>query len=172
MKKAPPCRVRANTHYALRPRPEVILIGEVVHANNLFSQEKTMTIPDTHKDLIEGPIVVALSTVMPDGRPQTTPVWCNYDGTHILVNTARGRQKDKNLTARPMATILVIDPQNPYRYLEIRGQVAEVTEAGAVEHINQLGVLYTGKSFFKPGQKSPATRVIYKIKPVHVVASG
>lgn len=130
------------------------------------------TIPNSHQDLIDGPVVIALSTIMPDGQPQTTPVWCNYDGTHILINSARGRQKDKNMVARPRATILAVDPQNPLRYIEIRGQVAEITEAGAVDHINQLGELYTGKTFYSPGQTLDVTRAIYKIKPVHITTSG
>ncbi len=133
------------------------------------------TIPESHRDLLDGPVVVALATVMPDGQPQLSPVWCSFDGTYIWINTARGRQKDKNLSERPMATILAIDPNNPYRYLEVRGTVAESTEEGAVEHINQLARLYTGKSSYY-GEVQPAelakkeTRVIYKIRPKRVVA--
>ena len=111
---------------------------------------------------------------MPDGQPQLSPVWCSFDGTYIWINTARGRQKDKNLTERPMATILAVDPDNPYRYLEVRGTVAESTEEGAVDHINQLARLYTGQSSYYGGVQ-PAelaekeTRVIYKIRPKRVV---
>ena len=135
------------------------------------------TIPDSHKDLIEGPVVVALSTVMPDGQPQTTPVWCSYDGVYILVNSAPGRQKDKNMVARPMATVLAIDPKNPYRYLEIRGQVAEITAEGALDHINQLAQLYLNQPKYYGGvapaeMEGRETRAIYKIKPTHVITSG
>ena len=135
------------------------------------------TIPDSYKDLLEKPVVVTLATVMPDHQPQLSVVWCSYDGTHILVNTARGRQKDTNMTERPMVTILALDPENPYRYLEVRGTVAEVTEEGGVDHIDQLAQMYTGKSPYF-GQVAPAedkdkqTRVIYKIKPTKVVAFG
>jgi hypothetical protein len=72
------------------------------------------------------------------------------------------------MVARPMVTVLAIDPQNPLRYLEVRGNVIEITEDGAVDHINQLGQLYTGKAFYPPNQPPQETRVIYKIKPTHV----
>jgi PPOX class probable F420-dependent enzyme len=130
------------------------------------------TIPESHKDLLERPIVVGLITVMPDGQPQASPVWFNYDGSHVLVNTARGRQKDRNLTARPQVTLLFIDPENPYRYMEIRGKVDASTEEGALEHINSLCFRYTGNDDYygsmgaDPGTQ---TRVTYKIKPEHVV---
>lgn len=134
----------------------------------------TTVIPESHKDLIEGPVFVTLSTVMPDGQPQSSVVWCSYDGNHILVNTARGRLKEKNMRARLMATILAIDPQNPYRYLEVRGKVEEITEEGAIDHINQLAQLYANKPKFYGGvapaeREGRETRVICKIKPTRVV---
>ena len=134
-------------------------------------------IPDTHKDLLNGPVVVAFTTIMPDGMPQTTPVWCGWDGEHIVVNTARGRRKEKNVLANPKVNVLAIDPQNPYRWLEVRGTVAELTEDGAIDHINTLAKLYVGKDTYFGGV-APAeaaetqTRVIIKIKPERVVASG
>ncbi len=134
-------------------------------------------IPESHKDLIEGPVCVTLSTVLPDGQPQSSVVWCSYDDNHILVNTARGRMKEKNMRARPMATILAIDPQNPYRYLEMRGKVEEITEEGAIDHINQLAQLYINKPTYYGGaapaeQEGKETRVVCKIKPIRVVTFG
>jgi PPOX class probable F420-dependent enzyme len=133
-------------------------------------------IPNSHKDLLTNPVHATIATIMPDGQPQLSVVWCNYDGEHILVNTARGRQKDKNLGARPQATILLIDPQNPYRYLEVRGTV-EMTEEGAVEHISQLAKLYTGADSYYGGvtpadQAEKETRVICKITPTRVTTAG
>ncbi|MBN1201841.1 MAG: PPOX class F420-dependent oxidoreductase [Anaerolineae bacterium] len=131
----------------------------------------TTPIPASHTDLLEGPVTVALVTIMPDGQPQATPVWCSYDGTHILVNTARGRRKDRNMTADSRVTILAIDPTDPYRWLEVRGTVDEVTETGALDHINALSKLYTGRDDFyapMPDQRGKETRVIYKIKPERV----
>lgn len=132
-------------------------------------------IPESHRDLLEGPVVVALVTVMPNGQPQATPVWCMYDGTHILVNTARGRQKDQNMQHNPKVAVLAIDPQNPYRYLEVRGQVDEHTEVGGVDMINRLSELYTGQRDYyagMPEMRGKERRVTYKIRPTHVVASG
>jgi PPOX class probable F420-dependent enzyme len=132
-------------------------------------------IPDSVKDLLDRPIVVTLVTLMPDNTPQATPVWFSWDGEHVWVNTARGRAKDKNLSQRRKATILAVDPQNPYRYLEIRGEVVESTEEGAVDHINFLSGRYTGNSDYYKGdtaRMNSETRVIYKIKPVRVLPRG
>jgi PPOX class probable F420-dependent enzyme len=134
-------------------------------------------IPDTHVDLLNGPVIVALGTLMPDGQPQITVVWCNYDGTHVKVNTVRGRQKEKNMSERPMATVLAVDPDNPYRYLEVRGKVEEITEQGAIDHINELARLYAGEStFYGPlvsaDRKEKETRVICRIRPTHVTTLG
>ncbi|MDP6344334.1 MAG: PPOX class F420-dependent oxidoreductase [Alphaproteobacteria bacterium] len=137
----------------------------------------TKTIPDSHRDLIDGPVVVALSTVMPDGRPQCTPVWCSFDGNEVLINSARGRQKDKNMVARPGVAVLAIDPQNPYRYLEVRGDVTDVTEDGARDHINALAKTYVGKDEYyggvAPAEAGEAeVRVIYRITPTRVSVHG
>lgn len=132
----------------------------------------TTTIPEEARDLLDRPIVVALVTLMEDTQPQATPVWIDYDGTHVLVNTARGRAKDRNMEARPQVSILSIDPENPYRYLEVRGTVDEITEEGATEHISKLSKKYRGQDDYyanNPEQKNKETRVIYKIKPEHVV---
>ena len=130
-------------------------------------------IPETHLDLLEEAIVVAFVTLMPDGQPQATAVWCSYDGSHIWVNAAKGRQKDRNVRECPLVTVLAIDPKNPYRYLEVRGIVDEITEEGALEHINQLSQQYFGETDFyarNPGGRGKEVRVIYKIKPQHINA--
>lgn len=134
------------------------------------------TIPDSHADLLTSPVHVTLATVMPDGQPQLTVVWCTYDGTHVLVSTARGRQKEKNLRARPLATLLAIDPGDPYRYLEVRGSV-EITEEGGVDLINQLAMLYTNKPRFYGGvapadREAQEQRVVCKLLPQRVRVSG
>ncbi len=129
-------------------------------------------IPESHRDLIERPIVVTLCTIMADGSPQSSPVWFSADDTHIWINTAVGRQKDVNMRVRPMVSILSVDPDNPYRYLEIRGIVQEIAGEGGIDHINQLSDRYLGQPDFysdKSGQRGEE-RVIFKIKPVHVVA--
>jgi len=95
-------------------------------------------IPESHLDLIDGPYVVALSTLMPDGQPQTTPVWCNRAGNNIFINVMRGFRKERNMRQNPKVSLLVFDAKNPLRKVEIRGLVVEMTEEGAVEHNDEL----------------------------------
>jgi PPOX class probable F420-dependent enzyme len=132
-------------------------------------------IPESHRDLIDGTYNVALTTVMPDGQPQTTPVWCNREGEYVLINTMRGFRKEKNMRANPRVTLLAYDPQKPLRNVEIRGIVVEMSEEGALEHLNQLTGKYMGKPdarFF--GDSIPAelaavyTPVKVKIAPMRV----
>ncbi len=104
-----------------------------------------MEIPQSHLDLIEGAYYVALTTVMPDGQPQTTPVWCNRQGDYVLVNTMKSFRKAKNMRLNPNVTLLVFDLENPLRNIQIRGTVVEMTEAGAPEHLNELTQLYLGQ---------------------------
>lgn len=135
------------------------------------------TIPESHRDLIDGPIVVTFTTIMPDGRPQSTIVWCNSDDEYVLVNSAAGRRKDKNIRRDPRVTILSLDPNDVYRWLEIRGVVEEITEEGGVDHIDELARLYTNTpsyyGYVTPAEQAPKeTRVIYKIRPEKVLAFG
>lgn len=127
-----------------------------------------ITIPQSHIDLLEKPVTVALVTIMPDGAPQATPVWCDYVDGHIRINTARGRQKDRNLdSGRPVA-VLAIDPTNPYRWMEVRGIVADSTEEGAEEHINTLSHQYFRRDYnYVEGE----VRVMYRIRPTKVNVS-
>ncbi|MFZ4814821.1 MAG: PPOX class F420-dependent oxidoreductase [Phototrophicaceae bacterium] len=131
-------------------------------------------IPDNYKDLFEKPVLVTFVTMLPDGQPQATPVWCSYDGEYILINSALGRRKDKNIRANPKVTILAVDPADPYRYLEVRGEVTEIIEdqAQAVAHIDALALKYTGKTPYYGGFSRDAvqTRVIYKVKPTRINA--
>ena len=133
-------------------------------------------IPDEYRDLLDGPIHVSLATIMPDGQPQLSVVWCNTDGDTVLVNTAVNRQKDKNLRARPIATIMSVDPTNATRYIEVRGTVTHVA-GDAVAHINELAKLYTGMENYY-GDLAPAelaeteTRIMYRITPTRVLAFG
>ena len=96
------------------------------------------TIPEGYRDLLSKKSFAHIATIGRDGAPQVTPVWVDYDGTHVRFNTARGRVKDKNLQRNPRIAMSIQDPDNPYRYLQIRGRVVEVTEKGADEHIDAL----------------------------------
>lgn len=125
------------------------------------------TIPAEYLDLFEKKCFANLVTLMPDGRPQITPVWCEFDGTHVLINTAQGRQKDKNLQRDGRVALALIDPDNGYRYIEVRGRVAERVLSGADAHIDKLAKKYLGKDTY-PFRKPGEVRVTYKILPEHV----
>jgi PPOX class probable F420-dependent enzyme len=128
-----------------------------------------MKIPSEYRDLLSDGTraYLFLATLMPDGSPQVTPVWFNTDGEHILVNTAAGRVKDINMRARPSVAIVIQDPDDPYRYIQIRGRVAEITNSGADEHINVLSLKYDNEPWTPQPEQQ---RVIFKILPVHVDA--
>ena len=121
-------------------------------------------IPEKYLDLFDKKAFAHLATLMPDGTPQVTPVWCDYDGTYILFNSAKGRQKDKNIRRNPAVALSLQDPDNPYRYVEVRGRVAEITEEGADQHIDRLAKKYLGVDKY-PGRQPGEVRVTYKIKP-------
>lgn len=130
-------------------------------------------LPDSFKDLLEDGTraFVYLATLMSDGSPQVTPVWFNTDGTHILINSATGRAKDRNMRARPQVALVIADPKNPYRYIQIRGRVVEITRAGADAHIDTLAGKYTGTPIYgsrRPGEE----RITYKILPNQVSTMG
>jgi PPOX class probable F420-dependent enzyme len=134
-------------------------------------------IPESHRDLIDGPVLISVATIMPDGQPQLSVIWCNSDGEHVLINTTRGRQKEKNIALDPRVTILAVDPKDPYRFIEIRGKVVEITEEGGVDHINELGTIYTGDPGFygyltSADQQYRETRVICKVLPTRVRTGG
>jgi PPOX class probable F420-dependent enzyme len=108
---------------------------------------------------------------MPDGQPQVTPVWVEFDGRYVIVNTAEGRQKDKNLQRDKRVALSLTDPENPYRYLEVRGKVAERTHEGADANIDALAKKYLGKDKY-PFRRPNEVRVIYKIEPEHATTMG
>ena len=128
-------------------------------------------IPKKFDDLVNKKIFAGLATLMPDGSPQVTPVWIDFDGEHFLVNTAEGRQKDKNLQREPRVSLMLIDPDNPYRYLEARGRVVERTHTGADDHINKMAKKYIDKDVY-PFRSPGEVRVLYKIKPEHFSSMG
>lgn len=131
----------------------------------------TNLIPESHQQFFEQPIIANLGTIMPDGRPQVNPVWVDYDGTYVRFSTLQGSQKDKNLKARKFATFLLVDPQNPYSYIEVRGQVAETVTEGADEFINALSKKYLELDEY-PNRREGDVRLTYKIKLDKVNAFG
>lgn len=121
-------------------------------------------IPEKYADLLEKRAFASLATLMPDGSPQVTPVWVDRDGEIIRVNSAKGRVKDRNMRRDPRVSLAIADPENPYRYLQIRGRVVEITEQGADDHIDKLAMKYMGKEKY-PFRSAAEVRVICKIRP-------
>ena len=133
-------------------------------------------VPASHLDLVGCPPVAALTTVMPDGSPQTSVVWCDFDGRHVRVNTMRGFRKEQNMRRNPKVTLLCYDPRQPLRYLEVRGTVVSMTEEGAARHLDDLASKYMGRPVRYFGECIPAqfaeteVPVLCRILPTHVVA--
>lgn len=134
-------------------------------------------IPATHRDLLDGPILVTLATQMPSGHPHTTVIWCRYDDTHILFSSSDGSQKNKNIAHDPRVSLMALDPQNPSRYLEIRGIVESQFTEGAIEELDRITQLYTGKPTYfghivPQASFGERVHVISKIRPTKVVTRG
>ena len=128
-------------------------------------------IPATHRDLLTKKTFAHLATIMRDGSPQVTPVWFDTDGPYVRVNSAIGRLKDKNMRRDPNVALSILDPDNPYRYLEIRGLVVEITEVGGAAHIDALAKKYMGVDTY-PMHQPGVARIIYKIEPLRFSTMG
>lgn len=121
------------------------------------------TFPEKYLDLFQKKAFAAFTTLMPDGSPQTTPVWVDHQNGEVWVNSAVGRRKDKNVRRDPRVALAIMDPDNPYRYVEVRGTVTAITEEGAAAHIDSMAKKYLGQDkypFAQPGEK----RVLYKVR--------
>jgi PPOX class probable F420-dependent enzyme len=123
--------------------------------------------------LFAEPNLAHLATLMPDGSPQVTPVWVDYDGRHILVNTALGRAKAHNLARDPRVALSLVDRAHTNRMVAVRGVVVEITEDGADAHIDKLSKKYTGADTYRGRAANPAERrVILRIEPRRVIERG
>jgi hypothetical protein len=130
------------------------------------------TIPDNYLDLLQQKTAFAnLATLMPDGSPQVTPVWFDYTNGVVRVNTAKGRVKARNMKEGSSVALSIMDPDNPYRYLQVRGKVTRMTEEGASAHIDTLAKKYLGKDKYPFGQPGEV-RVMYEITPTAAQAMG
>jgi len=131
-----------------------------------------VAIPDQYLDLLQQKKALAnLATVMPDGSPQVTPVWFDFAGGLVRVNSAKGRVKVRNMSEGARVALAIVDPENPYRYIQIRGRVARVTEQGASEHIDSLSKKYLGKDKYPFGQPGEV-RVTFEIEPMSTQVMG
>jgi PPOX class probable F420-dependent enzyme len=128
-------------------------------------------IPEKFLDLFQLKAFANLATIMPDGSPQVTPVWLDYDGNRVVINSAKGRVKDRNMRRNPKVALSIMDPENPYRYLEIRGHVSEITEEGGDQHIDKLAKKYLEVDTY-PHRAPGEIRVIYKITPERISSMG
>ena len=130
-----------------------------------------LNVPEKLQDLLTNKkkAFVYLATSMADGTPQVTPVWFNTDGEYILINSAAGRIKDKNMRAHPAVALCIADPDDPYHYLQIQGKVVEITTEGADAHIDTLAFKYLGREKY-PYRKPDEQRVTYKIQPLKIDA--
>jgi PPOX class probable F420-dependent enzyme len=129
-------------------------------------------IPEAYSDLLTTKKAFAnLATLNADGTPQVTPVWFDWDGSRLRINTAKGRLKDKNLRRTPAVALSIMDPDNPYRYVQVKGRVAAVTETGADAHIDSLAKKYLGQDSY-PYRKPGEVRVIFTIAPDRVQTMG
>jgi PPOX class probable F420-dependent enzyme len=129
-------------------------------------------IPSAFQDLMTSKKAFAsLATLMPDGSPQVTPVWFDYDGRRVRINTAKGRVKDKNMRRARQVALAIQDPDNPYRYVGMRGRVEEVTEEGADAHIDALARKYLGQERY-PYRQPGEVRITYSITPERVWTMG
>ena len=141
-----------------------------------LTERLTGQVPESHADLAECPPVAALTTMTADGYPQTSVVWCDFDGECVRVNTMRGFVKERNMRRNPQVTLLCYDPDQPLRCLEVRGTVVEMTEFGAAEHLDRLASKYAGQPIQFFGDAIPARfaetkiPVLCRIEPTHVIA--
>ncbi len=137
------------------------------------------TIPATHRDLLTGRVHGILSTLLPDGQPHSTVVWVDCDDEHVLINTTLQRQKGRNMQRNPRVSLLVVDPKNASRWIEIRGRVVEMTADGAEAHADTLTRRYSdGRQQHFYGDIYPVevrgkeTRVIVRIEPIHIATDA
>lgn len=135
----------------------------------------TARIPNSHMDLLVEPVHGVLTTLMPDGQPQMSVVWIDFDGKHVLLNTTLERQKGKNIQQNPKVNVLIIDPSNVTRFIEVRGDVLEITQEGAINHANKQTRAYSGGKkqrfygdIYPVDTRDKETRVVVKIQPTKV----
>lgn len=136
-------------------------------------------VPESHQDLLLRPVHGVLTTLMPDGQPQMSLVWADFDGEHILINTTIERQKGKNMVANPLVNLLLIDPLNGARFLEIRGHVSEITQEGAINHADQQTRAYSNNAqshfygdIYPTEKQQEETRVIVRISPTKITTDA
>ena len=128
-------------------------------------------IPEGYRDLLGTTALIHVATLGPDGEPQSNPVWFDWDGEHIKFSQTKTRQKYKNVGRDPRIAVSIVDPENPYRYLEVRGEITEIEEDPNLDFINAMAKKYLGMDeypYHQPGDE----RVILYLKPEHTTQMG
>lgn len=128
-------------------------------------------IPEKYADLLNSTALVHVATIGPKGEPQNNPVWFGWDGTHVLISQTKGRQKYRNLQREPRVALSIVDPTNPFRYLEIRGKVARIDEDPDNKFINSMAKKYINQDVY-PNHQPGDERVVVVIEPEHTTAMG
>jgi len=154
-------------------KPKAFTVGQRTEAVSIGNLDPV------YGSLFENPVTASVSTINADGKPQVTPNWCEHDGTHVILNSVRGRRKDRNLRARPDVTIMLLNPQNPYHWISIYGQVVEVIEEDdpkrghlATESIDRLAKKYLNTTPYPLRDPEGEVRVLYKVRPVRIQTFG
>jgi PPOX class probable F420-dependent enzyme len=127
-------------------------------------------IPEAFVDLFKKKAYAHVATLMADGRPQVSPVWVDYDGEYVIMNTARGRIKDKNMTRDKRVALSIQDPEDPYRYLMLQGEIVKSSEEGANKVIDSLAKKYLGLDRY-PSYRPGEVRITYWIAPLKIHTS-
>jgi PPOX class probable F420-dependent enzyme len=136
-----------------------------------MTESTDRVIPATHVDILEKKGFAHVATIGPDGAPQSSPVWYGWDGEHLLFSQTTGRQKYRNLKRHPEVALSVTDPDNPYRYLEIRGRVESIDEDPDNRFINSMAKKYLGEDVY-PWPQPGDHRVVVKVHPSHTTTQG
>ena len=131
------------------------------------------SIPESHQDLFEKRTFAHFATLTPAGVPHVTPVWVDYDAAadRVLVNTARGRRKERNVARDPRVGLSMLDPEDPYRYCSVVGEATALTEDGADDHADALAGRYMGIDEYPNYDTDPGPRVVVEIRPDEVLTS-
>lgn len=135
----------------------------------------SVTVPEARRDLLESPICATMVTLLPDGMPHASVVWFKYEDDHLWVSIGAGSQKHRNLQQDGRVAFTIIDPQNPYRYLEVRGELAELLPEGGQELLDELSLRYTGQKYyggFAPEEARRNPMVIARIRPTRLRANA
>ncbi len=136
-------------------------------------------LPETYRRLLESGVTAAMATINADNLPQLTPVWVNHDGTHLNLNSVRGRLKDRNLRARPDVSLMLVNPENPYHWITVYGRVEEIIDEDdpakgkqATDNIDDLAEIYVNQRPYPFRDPKGETRVLYKVRPTRILTFG